>query len=211
MKYLLVASIALILSSAQGQDDSDEDSFQEFSFTNFNVTTTTDTLVLQSIDSQNAQLIDAGKTIRAIDVLIQIPQLETGNVVVVSAPACLYYFQAAPALEPVTEADLPEYQDELIEFNSVAVPGRDDLLLYDPDDTSPIKIDLGTEGEIVCRNLYWNESARMFLSGGYFYKRRPFDGDDAVIRGTGFLANEDFTAIYYNKPTQIIFQKQGTP
>lgn len=178
---------------------------KNFSFIDLNITTTAGTDVLQSIDSSSARVIENGQTIEAQEIKIEIPQLETKTTVYVSAPICLYYFQAPVPGTPVSKENLLALQDELLENNKLAAPGRDDMLLFDPDDTTSIKIDLGTNGEILCRNLYWCESAKSFISGGFFSQTLPFEGDVMTVTGTGFMANADFSSVQYTKPTETVF------
>lgn len=179
--------------------------FKEFSFIDLNITTTSGTLVLQSIDSTVAQVVNDGTTIEARDVKIEIPQVETNSVAQVSAPYCLYYFQAPPLNTEAGRDEAMRMQDELIETNQIATFGRDDMFLFDPEDKVPIKISLGTNREILCRNLYWSESAKRFISGGFFSQTIPLNGDVIQITGNGFMANSDFSSVEYTKPTKTIF------
>ncbi|MGF1572572.1 MAG: hypothetical protein ACFCU1_05820 [Sumerlaeia bacterium] len=161
--------------------------------------------MLQSIDSSSASVIEDGKTIEARAILIEIPQAETNTTVYVSAPVCHYYFQAPTTTESLSSDEVIMLQDELLAENQISTPSRDDMFLFDPDDATPIKIDLGTKGEILCRNLYWSEAAKSFISGGFFSQTLPFEGDTMKITGTGFIANEDFSSVQYTKPTETIF------
>lgn len=198
-RFYLTLSILPFLANSQAQELG-----ADFKFENVVIKKWSDKEVTQVLNADSAKPTEDGKAYENQNVWIEIIQ-ENGNVVKVTSERALYYHSSTDVEHDYTKEEIRAIQDYLAETNQIENPGEDDFLLYDPDGVTPVKINMGTDGEIICQNLYWLDSEKRYISGGTFIHRITVDGDKMKITGSRFTADKNFEKVDY-RTEEIIFE-----
>jgi len=198
-RILLTLSLLPFLANSQAQNLG-----ADFKFENVVITSWSDEDVSQILNADSAKPTDDGKAYENTNVWIEITQ-ENGNLVRVTSERALYYHNGDKKNGDFSKEEIRSIQDQLAESNTVEKPGKKDFILYDPDGVTPVKINMGTDGEIICQNLYWSRSSEKYISGGTFIHRVTVDGDKMKITGSRFTADKNFEKVDYSTE-EIIFE-----
>ena len=158
--------------------------------TEFAVNLTSGTQILERLEADTALVAPDGISLLLTNVRMTVTDEE--RVVRIDSPLARYYFGGRAVDEP-REIALPPTRAMRRDFEGMIIPGsgnfpmltsprRGDLLLVDPDNARPVRIDVEGQGNMEAENLVWREAYQRFISVGDVRQIEREHGIDATTQ-----------------------------
>ena len=212
----LLAGFLLLTSVATAEDAT---LWKSLHFRDLEILNTSGTLVLQHVRADTARMDQAGQSLLADKVTMEILLPESGEKISVTAPISRYYIGGAEAPARNAPAKIPTHAEVRqwirglsgdAEGPAIANPTRGDLLLSDPEEQFRVRFGFDIRGQLSTSHLLWSERQKQFISLGEFEQKALANSDRINITGDAFATDRNFAEwVYYvlgDEPVSVEFE-----